>query len=175
MKPFRGKPEKPKRSNGEIHRRRRSGYRWRAMLRMVPFSMVPLARARRHRIEHSGVVVVHFSPCRTSRPVACRSTAREGACRVAFRRTRQTLGRPAGCATVHQRYRAATKSIRFIECVRVCVHPAASSVSSYPGRYGPSAVPGPGQLLAVRCPRTGQTFEITGRRRYCFGYSQDPS
>ena len=42
------------------------------------------------------------------------------------------------------------------ECV--CVHPAASSVSSY-SEVGPSAVPGPGQLLAVRCPRTGQTSE----------------
>lgn len=153
MKPFRGKPEKPKRSNGEIHRRRRSatvGARCSGRFHLL----VPLARARHHRIEHSGVVVVHFSPSRTSRPVVCRSTARVGACRVvsAHAADPRSPGRlHDGTLTVSGRNQS------ILECV--CVHPAASSVSSYPGRYGPSAVPGPGQLLAVRCPRTGQIMD----------------
>ena len=66
-----------------------------------PF-MVPLARARLHRIENSVVVVVHFSPSRTSRPVVYW----------------QTIGRPAVCTTVHRRYRAATNPFS-----RLCMRP----------------------------------------------------
>lgn len=79
MKPFRGKPEKPKRSNGEIHRQRRllpCGF---AMLR-------DFGSATRCHCGMSSVVGVHFSPSRTSRPVGCRPTARTVDCRVAFTR-----------------------------------------------------------------------------------------
>ena len=73
--------------------------------------------------------------------------------RLSFRRTRVTLGRPTGCTTVHYRYRAAT----ILTNVFASIPPLARSVLTR--RYGPSAVPGPGQLLAVRCPRTGQTSD----------------
>lgn len=98
MKPFRGKPEEPERSNGEIQRQRRwlgGGRRCR-----VGAVLAAVSGASRHRSSVSGVVVVHFSPSRTSRPVGCRSTARALACRVASRRTRQIPGRPTGCSAV---------------------------------------------------------------------------
>ena len=86
-----------------------------------PF-MVPLAMARHLRIEHSSVVVVHFSPSSTSRPVLCLSTVRVGACRVvsahpAVPRSSGRLHDGIGQQPIHSH-----------DCV--CVHPAASSVSS---------------------------------------------
>ena len=116
--------------------------------------MVPLARARHLRIEHSGVVVVHFSPSRTSRPVVCRSTARVGACRVASAHAAdpRSPGRlHDGTLTVSGRNQS------ILTTVFASIPPQARSVLTR--RYGPSAVPGPGQLLAVRCPRTGQTSD----------------
>lgn len=168
MKPFRGKPEKPKRSNGEIHRRRR----WLPLVRDAPGgpSLVPLARARHLRIERSGVVVVHFSPSRTSRPVVCRSTARVGACRVVSAHAAD----PRSPGRLHDgtRHGIRPQPIHFFSNVCASIPPQARSVLTR--RYGPGAVPGPGQLLAggVLGPAKPQ---ITGRRRYCFGYSQDPS
>lgn len=77
--------------------------------------------ASRHRSSVSGVVVVHFSPSRTSRPVGCRSTARALACRVASRRTRQIPGRPTGCSAV-----SISKGIRPHTSHSNCVGAAAS-------------------------------------------------
>lgn len=110
MKPFRGKPKKPKRSNGEIHRQRR----W---LRVGGrCSAVPFLRLSR---EHATVrrclvfVVVHFSPSRTSRPAGCRSTAREGACRVAGKTARGKLPVAWPAARRYtQRYKAAPRARR---------------------------------------------------------------
>lgn len=105
------------------------------------------------RIERSGVVVVHFSPSRTSRPVVCRSTARVGACRVvsAHAADPRSPGRlHDGTLTVSGRNQS------ILECV--CVQPAASSVSSYPEvrtLCRPRAWP----AVSRRCPRTGQTSD----------------
>ena len=118
-----------------------------------PF-MVPLSRARHLRIEHSGVVVVHFSPSRTSRPVVCRSTFRVGSCRVvsAHAADSRSPGRlHDGILTVSGRHQSIlTNEYAFIP-------PQAQSVLTR--RYGPSAVLGPGQLLALQCPRTCQTSD----------------
>lgn len=109
------------------------------------------ARAHHLRLECSGIVVVHFSPSRTSRPVVCRSTAREGACRVASR----ARGRPSVAWPAARRYShgIGPQPIHFFECV--CVRPAASSVSSYPEARTwcrPRAWP----AVSRRCPWTGQ-------------------
>lgn len=79
MKPFRGKPEKPKRSNGEIHRQ--------LLLLPCGFAMLrDFGSVARCHCGMSRVVGVHFSPSRTSRPVGCRPTARMVDCRDAFTR-----------------------------------------------------------------------------------------
>ena len=122
-----------------------------------PF-MVPLARARHLRIEHSGVVVVHFSPSSTSRPVVCLSTVRVGACRVvsAHPAVPRSPGRlHDGTLTVS----GSNQSILTI--VYASKPPQARLVRTR--RYGLSAVPGQGQMLAVRCPQTGQTSLPVGK------------
>ena len=118
------------------------------------------------RIEHSDAVVVHFSPSSTSRPGLCLSTVRVGACRV-------VSGHPAvprspgrlhdGTLTVS----GSNQSILTI--VYASIPLQARSVRNR--MYGPRAVLWQGQMLAVRCPQTGQT-QISGRRRLCSGYSR---
>lgn len=75
MKPFRGKPEKPERSNGEIHSRLLLGFtdcgngdvRVGCSLRFI-----------------SGFGRVHFSPSRSSRSVGCCSTVSSVARELGF-------------------------------------------------------------------------------------------
>ena len=118
-----------------------------------PF-MVPLARARHLRIEHSCVVVVHFSPRSTSRPVLCRSTVRVGACRVVSVHPAdpRSPGRLHECTLTVS---ASNQSI--LSIVYEFIPPQARSVCTR--RYGPSAVPGHDQLLAVRYPQTRRTSD----------------
>ena len=118
-----------------------------------PF-MVPFARARHLRIEHSGIVVVQFSPSSTSRPVVCLSTVRVGACRVvsghpAFPRSPGRLH--DGTLTV------SGSNLSILTIVYASIPLQARSVRTR--RYGPRAVPGQRQMLAVRCPQTGQSLD----------------
>ena len=109
MKPFRGKPEKPERSNGEIHRQQ-SWYPCDARCLGFRFRVTPLLR------DNSDCVGVHFSPSRTSRPVECSSKTSDG--RLSYLRkmlVRQTAGSPTSCSTVVfsvERYRAAENAFR---------------------------------------------------------------
>ena len=141
MKRFRGKPEKHKRSNGKIHRRRCSvtvGAQYSGTF------MVPLARARHLRNEHSGGVVVHFSPRRTSRTVVYRSTARVGACRIvsAHAADPRSPGRLNDATlTVSGR----NQSI----LTNVFASFQTQARAALTGIYGPSAVPGPADSCAV--------------------------
>ena len=125
--------------------------------------MVSLARARHLRIEHSGDVVVHISPSRTSRTVVYRSTARLGACRVvsAFAADPRSSGRLHDATlTVSGRNQSIFTN------VFASIQPQARAALTR--RYGPSAVPGPGQLIAVRCPRTGQSTAYRSAM-HCYG------
>ena len=118
-----------------------------------PF-LVPFARARHLRIEHSGVVVVYFSPSCTSRPVVCLSTVRVGACRVVS--AHPAVPRSPG--RLHDRTLTVSCSNQSIlTIVYASIPPLARSVRTR--LYGPSAVPGLGQMLAVRCPQIGQTSD----------------
>lgn len=113
--------------------------------------MVPLARARHLRLERSGVVVVHFSPSRTSRPVVCRSTARAGACRVASAHAAdpRSPGRPHdGTLTVSGRNQSIFS--------RMCVRPDRRKLRPYSAVSGLRSVLGYWQLLAARTSWTGQ-------------------
>ena len=114
--------------------------------------MVPLARARHLRIEYSGDV--HFSPSRTSRTVVCRSTDRVGACRVVSANAADTRS-PGRLNDVTLTVSGRNQSI--LTNVFASIQP--QSRAAFTRRYGPSAVPGPGQLIAVRCSRTGQTSD----------------
>ena len=116
--------------------------------------MVPLARARHLRIEHSGDVVVHFSPRSTSRPVVCRSTARVCPCRVVS----EHASDPRSPGRLHEgTLTVSGRNQSILTNVFASIPPQGRSVLTR--RYGPSAVPGPDQMLAVRCPRTGQTSD----------------
>lgn len=93
MKPFRGKPEKPERSTGEIQSPRRRGPAVGTGTRGgSPPRALPSVRA--------GAGGVHFSPCRTSRPVGCRPKVRGGDRGVELARRPRTRGVPAGRPTV---------------------------------------------------------------------------
>ena len=72
---------------------------------------------------------------------------------ASFRCTRQTLGRPAGCTTLT----VSGRNQSILTNVYASIPPQARSVLTR--WYGPCAVSGPGQLFAVRCPRTGQTSD----------------
>lgn len=144
MKPFRGKPEKPKRSNGEIHRQRGSLPCGFAMSR-------DFGLAIRYRCGMSGHVGVHFSPSRTSRPVGCRPTARMVDCCVAFTRVHAADLRcnPAYCPAVWNASIGIERHTH-IACVL-------APRQARPARiYGPSAVVGCSTRPFSRvCPRTG--------------------
>ena len=118
-----------------------------------PF-MVPFARARHLRMEHSGAVVVHFSPSSTSRPVLCLSTVRVDACRV-------VSGHPAvprSPGRLHDGTQTVSGSNQSIlTIVYASIPPQARSVRTR--RYGPRAVLVQGQMLAVRCLQTGQSLD----------------
>ncbi|KAK9701459.1 hypothetical protein QE152_g30544 [Popillia japonica] len=93
VKPFRGKPEKPERSKGEIQR--------------VPDNRGESVTSDRRRSRAGGSVSVppaaervHFSPCRTSRPVGFRSKAC-GSVRWSFRSNGAANARPE---TFYRRY-----------------------------------------------------------------------
>ena len=116
--------------------------------------MVPLARARHLRIDHSGVVVVHFSPSCTSQPVVCRSTVRVGACRIFSAHAAD----PRSPGRLHDgTLTASGRNQSILTNVYAFIPPQARSVLTR--WYGPCAVPEPGQLFAVRCPRAGQTSD----------------
>lgn len=74
MKPFRGKPEKPERSNGEIQRVSSAPERW----TLETVTDLAVRRSLRPRSLCRGDERVHFSPSRTSRPVGCRPKDRGG-------------------------------------------------------------------------------------------------
>ena len=118
-----------------------------------PF-MVPFARARHLRIEHYGVVVMHFSPRSTSRPVVCLSTVRVGACRVVS--SHPAVPRSPG--RLHDGTLTVSGSSQSIlTIVYASIPPQARSART---RWsGTSAVSGQGQMLAVRFPQTGQTLD----------------
>lgn len=102
----------------------------------------------------SGVVGVHFSPSRTSRPVGCRPTARTVDCCVAFTRVYVAdlrCSRPAA-----RRYGTLKIGIEpHIACVL-------APRQARPARiYGPSAVAGCSTWpLSRGCPRTGSLERI---------------
>ena len=105
------------------------------------------------RIERSGVVGVHFSPSRTSRPVVCRSTARVGACRVV---SAHAADPRTPCRMDGGKLTVSVRNQSILVCV--CVQPAASSVSSYlevRNLCRPRAWP----AVSRRCPRNGQTSD----------------
>ena len=116
--------------------------------------MVSLARARHLRIEHSGGVVEHFSPSRTPRTVVYRSTARVGACRVvsAHAADPPSPGRLNDAALT-----VSCRNQSILTNVFASIQPQARAALTR--RYGPSAVPGPGQLIAVGCPRIGRSSD----------------
>lgn len=68
MKPFRGKPEKPERSNGEIQRVSSAPECW----TLETVTDLAVRRSLRSRSMCRSDERVHFSPSRTSRPVGCR-------------------------------------------------------------------------------------------------------
>jgi hypothetical protein len=83
VKPFRGKPEKPERSTGEIQSPRRVAGR-RSVRGDAAARAAGPSRSRSRGVASPPTVRaraggVHFSPCRTSRPVGCRSKARADA------------------------------------------------------------------------------------------------
>lgn len=105
--------------------------------------------ATRCRCGMSGVVGVHFSPSRTSRPVGCRPTARTVDCRVAFTR-------------VHAAdLRCSRPTARRYGTLKIGIEPHIACVlaprQARPARiYGPSAVAGCStRPLSRGCPRTG--------------------
>lgn len=154
MKPFRGKPEKPERSNGEIQRVSRS--EGAAVERRTACAPPRLPRpVRRER--------VHFSPSRTSRPVRCRPEGRGGA-RAALRRSpfsdpRFPAGPPDGTTVARGREH------------QIRVRPAASADGN--PAVGPGADSGPALLLAAVSSDRLRLY--AGRRRFSFGYFQGPS
>ena len=125
--------------------------------------MVSLARARHLRIEHSGDVVAHFSPRRTSRTVVYRSTARVGACRVvsAHAADPRSPGR-LNDATLTVSGRNQSILTNVFASFQTQARAALTRI------YGPSAVPAPGTLIALRCPRTGQSSDYRSAM-HCFG------
>lgn len=162
MKPFRGKPEKPERSNGEIQRVSSASECWtlgdghglRSDASLRPRSMC------------RGDELVHFSPSRTSRPVGCRPKDRGGD-RVA----------PSGCFRSDPRLPACSPDGIVVARGRdnlIRVRPVASACGYLVGVWG----------LVPRLHRTrstagdgvlGQTPLYARRRRFSFGYFQDPS
>lgn len=157
MKPFRGKPEKPERSKGEIQR--------------VPDNRGESVTSDRRRSRAGGSVSVppaaervHFSPCRTSRPVGFRSKAC-GSVRWSFRSNGAANARPE---TFYRRYNRG-------EGPRLTFASGRSQVRTVNPKCGPGAASGTVRLLAARV--LGQTPKILHacRRRYRFGYFQDPS
>lgn len=168
MKPFRGKPKKPKRSNGEIHRQRR----WLRVGGRCP--AVPFDGSRAGTLP---CVDVRPSSSCTSPLVGRRDPLGVGLrpgcgdCRVAGKTARGKLpvARPAA-RRYTQRYQAAPRARR----ARRKRAPRSPEVTD----------PVPSPVLArcwlSRChlrqaSRPADTRGSTGRRRYCFGYSQDPS
>jgi hypothetical protein len=157
VKPFRGKPKKPKRSNGEIHRQRRwlrVGGRCPArVLRGSRAGTLPCVDVRRSSSCTSPQV-------RTSRPAGCRSTARVRCLsRRAVKRHATNPRSPGrllgGTRKVSGRTRAACAlSLAPLGGCAECVARARGDASrpsqaraTVHGGYGPSAVPGPGPLL----------------------------
>lgn len=161
MKPFRGKPEKPERSNGEIQRVSSAPESW----TLETVTDLAVRRSLRSRSLCRGDVRVHFSPSRTSRPVGRRPKDRGGD-RVA----------PSGCFRSDPRLPACppdgTVVARGRDLIRV--RPVASACGYLVGVWG----------LVPRLHRTrstagdgvlGQTPLYARRRRFSFGYFQDPS
>lgn len=153
MKPFRGKPEKPERSKGEIQPRLgRSAPRGRATAGSRPRRAVRL------------------------RPVsnACTSplVGRRDPLGVGLRsgRADRPDGLPSASDPRHPAGSLDGRTMwRWVARLRARVRPAASSTANSKARTwsGPEPV-----RLWRRSPRTDP---FAGRRRYCFGYFQDPS
>lgn len=161
MKPFRGKPKKPKRSNGEIHRQRRwlrVGGRCSAEpLRDPTADTLPCADVRRSS-SCTSPLVGRRDPLGVGLRPGC------GDCRVAGKTAR---GKPPVARPAARRY---THGIR-PHSLTVCVETVASARhvtrwlrTSLRARYWPAV--GRTVLLRQACSR-----QYTGRRRYCFGYS----
>ena len=121
--------------------------------------MVPLAMAHHLRIEHSGVVDVLFSPSRTSRPFVCRTAVRVGACRVV---SSHAAGPRSPCRLHDGTLTVSGRNKSILTNVYATIPPQARLVLTR--RYGPSAILGPVQLLAMRCPRTGQTSDYSSAK-----------
>lgn len=166
MKPFRGKPKKPKRSNGEIHRQRRwlrVGGRCSAEpLRDPTADTLPCADVRRSS-SCTSPLVGRRDPLGVGLRPGC------GDCRVAGKTAR---GKPPVARPAARRY---THGIRPHSRIKrgVCASRPSQARATLLGDYTDLA---PCPVLA-RCwsygtPSTGLlTRQYTGRRRYCFGYS----
>lgn len=128
MKPFRGKPEKPERSNGEIQRvsTLASGGRVTVGQRVD--------RTFRRRLAANACT---SPPSRTSRPVGCRSKGRGGD-RVALRRSARTRGS-----------RPARSTVRPWRGVAIIIASGPSQVCDGNPDVGPSADSGPAPLMAT--------------------------
>ena len=156
MKPFRGKPEKPKRSNGEIQRQRS---------RLPCGSRCRVASAARHAV----AAACPGSTACTSPLVGRRDPLGVGP-RPVWSTVPRKRGRPSVARPTARRYRMlfTTVSSR-IECVRLVGRLVSLGFTDL------APLPGAWRAVSRRCPRTGSEKLITGRRRFCFGYFQDPS
>lgn len=180
MKPFRGKPKKPKRSNGEIHRQRRwlrVGGRCPAGPRGPRAGTLPCVDVRRYSSSCTSPLVERRDPLGVGlRPVADASPVKRHASNP------RSPGRlPGGTRKVSGRTLRDPPRGGFREVRRG----RRKRAPRYTEANGPSAVTGPGPLLVVRLTfdrptnvppthtgaRHSRRGADTGRRRYCFGYS----
>jgi hypothetical protein len=152
VKPFRGKPEKPERSKGEIHSRFSVDVRWSCDGKCVRVFSAPFAfRTDGER--------VHFSPGRTSRSVGCRSTAHGGVRTYGLPSHVRTRVSRLTRSTVYERFKAALGAFDSLQARRIC--------------WRSDLVP---ILTTGDCWRRSSRTDLrTDLRRYSFGYFQDPS
>ncbi|KAL1487473.1 hypothetical protein ABEB36_015850 [Hypothenemus hampei] len=146
-----GKPEKPERSKEGIHSRFVIGGERNCVTKIACGFAPSFLRTDYER--------VHFSSGRTSRSVGCRFKVHGGA-RFAYVSNGPVFSRPTR-STVYERFKAARLE-RSTRGKRV----------SFVSKFGPSADPDRWRLLVAKILE--QTL-LTDRRRYRFGYFQDPS